>query len=151
MEGKEFFAALNASLNGLSTLLLISAYIAIRRRRYRTHGTLMISAFLVSSVFLASYLHSRYRYGELTTEMLGLEPGFLRTLYLVVLIPHVILAAVMLPMIFMAMFRASRRQWRLHTRWSRPALAIWLYVSVTGVIVYFLLYHIIPAAVERGA
>ena len=151
MEGKEFFAALNASLNGLSTLLLISAYIAIRRRRYRTHGTLMASAFLVSSVFLASYLYSRYTYGELTTEMLGLEPGFLRTLYLVVLIPHVILAAVMLPMIFMAMFRASRRQWRLHTRWSRPALAIWLYVSVTGVIVYFLLYHIIPAAVERGA
>ena len=149
MQGRELFALLNACLNGLAGLLLVCAYLFIRRRHYRAHGTLMAAAFLVSCVFLASYLYSKYQYGELTTASLGLRSGPLKTLYLVVLIPHVILAVGMLPLIFMAMFRASRREWALHTRWSRPAFWIWLYVSVTGVMVYLLLYHIIPAAVAR--
>ena len=149
MEGKEFFALLNACLNGLATLLLVSAYLLIRRRNYRAHGTLMVSAFCVSAIFLVSYLYSKAKYGEMTTESLGLETGPLKVLYLVVLIPHVILAVVMLPLIFMAMYRASRRQWNLHTRWSRPAFWVWLYVSISGVLVYVLLYHVIPAAVSK--
>jgi uncharacterized membrane protein YozB (DUF420 family) len=151
MEGREFFALLNACLNGTSTLLLVGAYLLIRRKRYRAHGTLMVAAFLVSCAFLASYLYSKAVYGELTTEMLGLQGGLLRTLYLVVLIPHVIFSVVMLPFIFMALFRASRREFHLHTRWSRPAFWMWLYVSVTGVLVYLLLYHIIPASITATA
>lgn len=146
MDGKEFYALLNACLNGLSTLLLVGAYLFIRKRRYRAHGTLMIAAILVSSLFLVSYLYSKFAYGERTTASLGLENGPLKTLYLAVLIPHVILAVVMLPLIFMALYRAGFRQWSAHTRWSRPAFWIWLYVSVTGVLVYLLLYHIIPVA-----
>ncbi len=147
MEGKEFFALLNACLNGVAALLLMSAYVLVRRGKYRAHGTLMVAAFLISTVFLVSYVYSKVAYGERTTESLGLEDGALKALYLVVLIPHVILAVVMLPFIGMAMYRASRRQWDRHTRWSRPAFWMWLYVSFTGVLVYLLLYHVIPAAV----
>lgn len=143
MQGKEFFALLNACLNGLCTVLLVCAYLLIRRRRYRAHGTLMVAAFCVSSIFLVSYIYSKLAYGEMTTASLGLENGPLKIIYLAVLIPHVILAVGMLPLIFMAMYRASRRQWDLHTRWSRPAFWIWLYVSVSGVLVYILLYQII--------
>ena len=149
MDSKASFALLNACLNGASTVLLVSAYLLIRRRRYRAHGTLMACAFGVSSLFLASYLYSKFTYGEVTTEMLGLESGALKTFYLLVLFPHVILAIVMLPPIFLAMWHASRRRWAKHTKWSRPAFWMWLYVSVTGVLVYVLLYHIIPAAVAR--
>lgn len=145
--GKELFALLNACLNGLATVLLISAYLLIRRRKYRAHGMLVLAAFCVSAIFLVSYVYSKAVYGEMTTASLGLEWGALKVIYLAVLVPHVILAVVMLPLIGMAMYRASRRQWSLHTRWSRPALWIWLYVSVSGVVVYVLLYHVIPAAV----
>ena len=131
-------------------MLLVSAYLLIRRRKYRAHGTLMVAAFCVSTIFLVSYLYSKATYGEVTTESLGLKAGPLKVLYLLVLIPHVILAVVMLPLIFMAMYRASRRQWTLHTRWSRPAFWIWLYVSVSGVAVYILLYHVIPAAASAS-
>jgi uncharacterized membrane protein YozB (DUF420 family) len=151
MEGRESFALLNACLNGASTLLLMAAYVLIRRRRYRAHGTLMVAALVVSCGFLTSYVYSKLTYGELTTEMLGLTGGPLKTFYLVVLIPHVVLSVVMLPFIFMATFRASRRQWPLHTRWSRPAFWMWLYVSFTGVLVYLLLYHVIPTAIAVEA
>ena len=147
MEGKEFFALLNACLNGLSGVLLVLAYATIKRKKYAAHGYLMSAAFLVSSVFLTSYLYSKYAFGERTTESLGLDGGFLKTLYLLILIPHVILAIGMLPLIFLALWRAYKRQWTRHTRVSVPAFYVWLYVSVTGVMVYFLLYHIIPAAV----
>ena len=147
--GKDLFALLNASLNGLSCALLILAYVAIRRRRYALHGGLMMGAVVVSSAFLASYVYSKAAFGEVTTAALGLHAGLLRAVYLVILIPHVVLAVAMLPIIFMALFHASQRRWRQHTLWSVPALWIWLYVSVTGVVVYALLYHIIPAAVAR--
>ena len=149
MQGNELFALVNACLNGLATVLLVCAYLLIRRKKYRAHGTLMVAAFCVSAIFLVSYVYSKAKYGEMTTESLGLEMGLLKVVYLVVLIPHVILAVGMLPLILMAMYRASRRQWNLHTRWSRPALWIWLYVSISGVAVYVLLYHVIPAAVSK--
>jgi uncharacterized membrane protein YozB (DUF420 family) len=147
LEGRESFALLNACLNGVSTVLLVCAYVLVRRGSYRAHGTLMAGAFLVSCCFLASYVYSKLEYGEQTTASLGLQNGPLKALYLAVLVPHVLLSVLMLPFIFLAMFRASRRQWRLHTRWSRPAFWMWLYVSVTGVVVYVLLYHVIPASV----
>jgi uncharacterized membrane protein YozB (DUF420 family) len=70
--------------------------------------------------------------------------------YFVILIPHVILAVVMLPMIGMTIWRASRRQWDRHRRLARPTFWIWLYVSVTGVIIYAMLYHLFPAVAARG-
>ena len=152
MEGKEFFALLNACMNGLCTVLLVIAYVMIKRKKYAAHGYFMASAFLVSSVFLCSYLYSHYAFGERTTTALGLNSTLLKTLYLVILIPHVILAVVMLPFILLALWRAYTRQWTRHTKVSVPGFWIWLYVSVTGVVVYALLYHVLPAAVAaQGA
>jgi uncharacterized membrane protein YozB (DUF420 family) len=111
----------------------------------------MVGAFSVSSVFLVSYVYSKLAFGEVTTASLGLAGGWLKSIYLVVLIPHVILAVVMLPFIGMAIFRASQRRFDLHVRWSRPAFWMWIYVSITGVIVYLLLFHLIPAYVSMGA
>ena len=146
MDGKHLFAMVNALLNASSTVLLIAAYVQIKRGKWRAHGKLMLSAFAVSSVFLVTYLTSKGLYGEVTTESLGLQWGVLKAAYLVILIPHVLLAIVMLPFILAALWQAYHRRWERHTRFSVPAFWIWLFVSVTGVVVYFLLYHVIPAA-----
>ncbi|HEY0009044.1 MAG TPA: DUF420 domain-containing protein [Tepidisphaeraceae bacterium] len=142
MQGKEFFAAFNSGLNGLSTVLLIVGYILIRNRKYVAHGVTMSITLLCSAVFLASYLYSKFTYGEVST---GMPSGWFRTFYFVVLIPHVILAIVMLPMIGLTVWRAYTRQWDRHRRIAKPTWGIWLYVSVTGVLIYFILYQWYPA------
>lgn len=146
-DGKLAFAAFNSALNGLATVLLVAALVMIKRRHYSAHGTLMVSALVVSAVFLLSYLYSKWLYGEVTTGMMGGDavPGWARGLYLAVLIPHLIAAIGMLPMIFMAVWHAYRRQWAKHRRIAKPTWFIWFYVSVTGVIVYFMLYHWMPS------
>ena len=146
-DGKATLALLNAILNGTSAALLVGAYVLIKRRRIIPHVYLMLAAVITSAVFLVFYLTSYYKYGDKTS---GLEPGPLRTVYFVILIPHVILAVVMLPMIGMTIWRASRRQWDRHRRLARPTFWIWLYVSVTGVIIYAMLYHLFPAVAARG-
>ena len=138
--------AVNASLNGLATVLLVAAYVVVKRRRVSPsavwyHGALMIGAVAVSAAFLASYLVYHYHAGEKTS---GLKPGTLRTVYFAILIPHIILAAVMVPMILLTLWRASRRQWERHRRIARPTFWIWLYVSVSGVVIYWMLYHLFP-------
>lgn len=148
MAGKEFFAALNSCLNGLSALLLIAAFIFVRRRWYYAHGCTMVTALLSSAAFLACYLYSHYRFGEITT---GIPKGWFRNVYFAVLAPHVLLAIVMLPMIFLTVFRAARREWVQHRRIARPTWGIWLYVSVTGVLIYFLLYKWYPALYPEAA
>lgn len=145
---KEFLAALNASLNGTSAVLLILAYLLIRQRNIRAHAYLMISALIVSSVFLVSYLSSHYFYGERSS---GLPPGTLKTVYLLILFPHIALAAGMLPLIGITLWLAYRRRWETHRRFARPTYWIWLYVSVTGVVIYFMLYHLFPAMYPPGA
>ena len=142
MHGKELFAALNSGLNGLSTLLLIAAYVLIRNRKYAAHGWTMGAALTSSAVFLASYLYSKFTYGEVST---GMPSGWFKTFYLVVLIPHVILAILMLPMIGITLWRAYNRQWVKHRAIARPTWFIWTYVSVTGVLIYFILYQWYPA------
>ena len=122
LEGKEFFALLNASLNGLCTVLLVIAYVFIRRKKYAAHGYFMSAAFLTSSAFLCSYLYSKYAYGEQSTASLGLPNGVLKVAYLVILIPHVILAVAMLPFILTALWRAYRRDWTRHTRVEHPGI-----------------------------
>ena len=136
----DWFPALDASLNTLSAILLVSGFIFIKRRNYRAHGWAMGSATVVSAVFLACYLAYHLQHGEKSTAHSS-APHWLRMIYLVILLPHLLLAVGMLPFIFVTLLRAYRRDWFNHRRIAPYALAMWLYVSVTGVIVYFLLYH----------
>jgi uncharacterized membrane protein YozB (DUF420 family) len=138
--------AVNASLNGLATVLLVSGYLFIRRRRVsasavRFHAVTMIATVVVSAAFLACYL---VYHAKVPPKTPGVQAGPLRTVYYVILIPHVILAALMVPMILVTLWRAYRRQWERHRRIARPTFWIWLYVSVTGVIIYWMLYHLFP-------
>jgi putative membrane protein len=145
---EETLPALNATLNGIATMLLVVAWLSIRRRSIYAHAYLMISAFIVSAVFLFFYLLHKYLYGDRGTE--GLEPQWVRLAYLfVLLLPHVVLAAVMLPMILATFWQAWRRNWDAHRRIARPTFWIWLYVSVTGVLIYVLLYHVFPRMIAH--
>lgn len=152
----EILPAINAALNGISTVLLIVAYIAIRRKNYWRHGATMIAAFITSTVFLVFYLWHKVALYEATgsynVSTAGYEPAWLRYVYLLVLLlPHLVLAMVMLPMILATFWFAWKRNWRWHTRFSRPTFWIWLYVSITGVLIYVMLYHILPATTAAAA
>jgi uncharacterized membrane protein YozB (DUF420 family) len=144
VSGKELLAALNAGLNGTSALLLILAYLTIRRgvENYCAHAWFMLAALTTSAVFLVFYVTSYVVYGDRSS---GLPPGLFRTSYLLMLASHVLLAMVMLPMIGVTLWRAYRRDWLRHRRIARPTYWIWLYVSITGVLIYLVLYHIVPA------
>ena len=137
MSPPPFLAILNALLNFTSAVLLVCAYAAIRRRRIRAHATLMIAAFCVSTLFLISYV--TYHIGHGSTRYPG-EGGW-RLLYYAVLVPHVLLAVALLPLALRTLYLAARQRWALHKRLARWTFPIWLYVSVTGVVVYLMLYH----------
>lgn len=139
---KEFLAALNASLNGTSTLLLVLAFVFIKRKQVRAHAWAMIGALVTSAVFLVFYLTSYFMFGDRTS---GLESGPLKTFYLLLLASHVLLSVVMLPMIVIALIRAYKREWARHHKIASPTFFIWFYVSVTGVVVYWMLYHLFPS------
>ena len=142
MHEKEIFAAINSGLNGLSTLLLVLAYVFVRRQRWYAHGWTIIAALVSSAAFLACYLYSKFMYGEVST---GIPAGWFRTFYLIVLFPHVLLAIVMLPMIGAAVWLAYKRRWAAHRRLAFPTWCVWVYVSITGVLIYFILYQWYPA------
>ena len=139
------FPHINAGLNASSTVLLIIGILLIKRRRYRSHAVMMILAALVSAAFLACYLMYHYKTGEQSTKQMTWIPPWLRAVYLIILVPHILLAFGMLPMIYLAFYRASRRQWEKHRRIAKPTFFIWLYVSVTGVVIYWMLYHLFPS------
>jgi len=141
----EDFPHLNAGLNATSTTLLLVGYGLIKSGRYRAHAVLMILASLVSAAFLACYLIYHYHFGEKSTASMTWLPTWLRTTYLLILFPHLLLAMFTLPMIGVTLYRAYRRQWDKHRRIARPTFWIWLYVSVTGVIIYWMLYHLFPS------
>src|SRR6185295_15775211 len=130
-------AALNASLNGLSAMLLACGYVAIRSRRLNLHKRFMISAFAVSSVFLASYLAYHYRVGHVAFQ----RQGWIRPVYFALLLSHTILAIVIVPMILITLRRAWLERFHKHRVIARWTLPLWFYVSVTGVIVYLMLYQ----------
>jgi putative membrane protein len=130
-----FLPAVNATLNGVSALLLASGWIAIRNRRIRLHRQLMVLAFVASALFLVSYLTYHWVHGD--TRYTG--QGALRLIYFAVLISHILLSTVVLPAALTAFYLAWRRRFDTHRRWMRIALPIWLYVSVTGVVIYFML------------
>jgi len=148
MEPKEIFALVNSCLNGVSTVLLVAAYVQIRRGNWRRHGQLIGGALVVSSVFLAFYLYSNFTFGSRSLESIGVVDPVVKWSYLIFLAVHVIAAMVMLPLIGAALWQIYRRRWERHKVYSRPAFWIWLYVSVTGVMIYFILYHALPWLAE---
>jgi protein SCO1/2/putative membrane protein len=144
----ENLPAVNASLNALSTVLLVLGYRFIRAKQIDRHRAVMISAFVVSMVFVAGYLlHKWHLYtttGSYNTTFQG--TGAWRTVYLVLLATHVILAATVPFLAIITIRRGWTMRVELHRRIARITLPIWLYVSVTGVLVYFMLYQWFPAS-----
>ena len=134
----------NAALNAAATVLLIAGFVMIRRGRWQAHAACMIGATVMSAAFLTFYLIYHYQVGEQSTAAMTWLPKWLRYTYLAILAPHVILAMVMLPMILMAFLRTIQRRWDKHRFIARPTLWVWLYVSVTGVVIYWMLYHLFP-------
>lgn len=128
--------AVNASLNATAAVLLLTGYTLIRRRQEKAHEYTMYAAFAVSILFLGSYLI--YHYHVPSKHYPGTGP--LRTTYLLILLTHIVLAAAVPFLALMTIYRALRGQWKRHRRIAKITLPIWLYVSVTGVIIYLMLY-----------
>jgi putative membrane protein len=131
-------AALNASLNGLSAMLLIGGYVAIRAGKRAVHKAFMVSAVAVSTVFLASYLAYHYRVGHVVFQ----GKGLVRPVYFALLLSHTLLAIVIVPMIVVTLRRAWLEKFDRHKLIARWTLPLWFYVCVTGVIVYLMVYQI---------
>ncbi len=129
--------SLNASLNSISALLLLCGYIAIKNNKRELHRNLMISALVVSAFFLTSYLIYHWHVPSRKFPDLG----WIKILYFLILIPHIILAAVMVPMILKTFWHAWKGDWEKHKKIARITFPVWMYVSITGVIVYFMLYR----------
>lgn len=144
-ESQSVLPAVNASLNGLAFVLLMIGYRQIRTGNQAAHARSMRLAFLVSAAFLACYLYYHLRVLPLQG---GPTPyhgtGWRRGAYFVLLASHVILAAVNLPMVLRVLWLAHRERWESHRRWARWTFPIWVYVSITGVLVYWVLYHLNP-------
>lgn len=134
----EKLPALNAVLNSLSALLLCSGYLAIRRGRRDLHIRLMVAALSASVLFLASYLTYHYLQGSTKYA----RHDWTRPVYFAILLSHTILAVVNVPLVVMTVVRAARKRFDAHRRIARWALPVWLYVSVTGVAVYLMLYRL---------
>ena len=132
---------LNAALNAASALLLTFGFLNIRRRRVAAHRACMIAAFAVSCLFLVSYLAYHAQAG--TTRFQG--QGWTRPVYFGILLTHTPLAALIVPLAIVTLRRALRAQFDRHARMARWTLPLWLYVSLTGVVIYWMLYHLTAA------
>jgi len=129
---------LNAILNGTCTCLLVLGFYFIKvKKNVAAHRKCMVGALVVSAFFLTSYLTFHYLHGS--TKFIG--EGVIRVVYFTILISHTILAVVIVPLIGMTVFRAARREFEKHKRIARITFPLWLYVSVTGVVVYMMLYQ----------
>ena len=132
--------ALNASLNAFSTVFISAGWYLIRRGFWRQHVACMIVALVSSGAFLTSYLIYHAHAGSVRFT----APGIVRPIYFTILITHVLLAFTVLPLVIATLVPVFRRRWDKHTRIARWTMPVWLYVSVTGVIVYFMLYRWFP-------
>jgi uncharacterized membrane protein YozB (DUF420 family) len=130
--------AINAFLNGLSAVLLFTGYMFIRRGKVPYHRACMVSAFISSSIFLASYLYFHFHAGMVRFS--GQGPVW--PIYFTLLATHTILAIVIVPMVLIALYRALTRQFVRHRAIARWTYPLWMYVSVTGVIIYLMLYRL---------
>lgn len=133
----EDLPALNATLNTIAAVLLVCGWVCIKARKKAAHAAFMVLALLVSVAFLTSYLIYHYHVGHV--EFQG--KGFIRTVYFTMLISHILLAVVNVPLIIMTVVPAIRQRFDRHRRIARWTLPSWLYVSVTGVLVYLMCHH----------
>ncbi len=129
---------LNATLNTISGALLTIGYVQIRQQRIRAHKNCMLAAFGVSVLFLVSYVIYHYHAGSKPFA----EHGWIRPLYFTILISHIIFAFLIVPLALRTLYLAWRKQFETHRRIARITLPIWLYVSVTGVVIYLMLYRL---------
>jgi uncharacterized membrane protein YozB (DUF420 family) len=132
---------LNACLNALSAIWLIFGLIFIRRGRVSAHRFCMLAAVVTSTLFLTSYIVYHVQVGTTRFQ----TPGWIRQLYLVILGTHTILAVAVVPLVLITLRRALARRFDRHRRLARITWPIWVYVSVTGVVIYWMLYHVDPA------
>ena len=130
--------ALNATLNGISATLLAFGYVAIRSGKRELHKKLMVTAFVVSCAFLVSYLIYHYRIHQVVHFQ---GQGWIRPVYFTILISHTILAVAIVPLILITLRRAYLQRFDKHRLIARYTLPLWFYVSVTGVVVYFMVYQ----------
>ena len=130
---------LNAGLNATSAVLLLLGYRFIRRRQVAAHRACMLAAFAASSLFLIAYLTYHFQVGSVRFT----GTGGLRSVYLTILASHTLLAALVPPLAIITLWRAMRARFDRHRRIARWTLPVWLYVSVTGVVVYWMLYHLV--------
>jgi putative membrane protein len=138
----------NALLNGLSAVFLSCGYYFIRRQNQRAHSRCMIAAFVTSVLFLACYItyHAYVAYYLHRGPTVFKNPPWFRPIYLGILLTHTVLAVVIVPMVMVTLSRALRARFDSHRRIARWTWPLWMYVSVTGVIIYLLLYRIFPQA-----
>lgn len=143
----------NALLNGLSAVFLGAGYYFIRRRNQEAHRKCMLLAFAASVLFLASYLtyHTYLAYYLHRGPTVFREPAWFRPIYLIILLTHTVLAIVIVPLAFLTLGRALKARFDLHRKVARWTWPLWMYVSVTGVLIYLFLYQIFPqhAQVQR--
>jgi putative membrane protein len=135
----EFLPTLNAILNGIATALLTAGFVAIKRQKVKGHRTCMVSAFGVSLVFLFFYVLHKVLVRGVHTEFQG--EGLWAWIYYPMLISHIILAMVIVPLVIVTFLHALKGRFKRHRAWARWTFPLWYYVSVTGVLVYFFLYH----------
>ena len=137
---------INACLNALASVFLLLGYIFIKRGNKTAHRNCMFGALVASTVFLGCYLYYHYSmqklYGQAHTRFV--KPEWFRPIYLTILVTHLICAIAIVPLVIMTVTRAVRARFELHKKIARWTWPIWMYVSVTGVLIYFLLYQIFP-------
>jgi uncharacterized membrane protein YozB (DUF420 family) len=132
----------NAALNALSAAFLLAGFLFIKSKKIKAHRACMLAAFASSTLFLISYLAYHYQVGSVPFK----GQGPVRTFYFAILLTHTILAVVVVPMALITLLRALRNKFDAHRRIARWTFPIWLYVSVTGVVVYWMLYWLVPSA-----
>jgi uncharacterized membrane protein YozB (DUF420 family) len=135
--------AINATLNGSSGVLLLIGYALIRQRRIQAHRRFMLAACVTSLVFLACYVLNHYLRHGVVSRFTG--TGIIRPIYFTILISHTILAITIVPLAIVTVMRGLKGRIAQHRRIARWTFPLWMYVSVTGVVVYFFLYHWYPA------
>jgi putative membrane protein len=132
---------LNAILNSISAILLTVGYVFIKQKNRNAHRNCMIAAFSTSALFLTSYLIYHFNVGSVKFQ----GQGMVRTIYFAILLTHTILAVAIVPMIFVTFARALKGNFSRHRAIAKWTLPVWLYVSITGVVVYLMLYQLYPA------
>ncbi len=132
--------AVNASLNAISAVFLTAGFLLIKRQKQLAHRNCMIGALVASTLFLACYLYYHFHAGRTVFR----DPAWFRPIYLTLLFTHTVLAVTIVPMIIVTVIRAARRRFDLHKKIARWTWPLWMYVSVTGVLIYYLLYIQFP-------